>query len=103
MVSRIVNNLLRPKNEVGWNATQPSGSEGDNLMRVMHNFADAISRSLIYHIIDGRVILANAHIYQYHEYIGKEFLFVYKDVTSDSFLRCLQQHSTSISFYLSYS
>ncbi|XP_025108331.1 adhesion G protein-coupled receptor L2-like [Pomacea canaliculata] len=69
MVSRIVNNLLRPKNEVGWNATQPSGSEGDNLMRVMHNFADAISRSLIYHIIDGRVILANAHIYQYHEYI----------------------------------
>ncbi|XP_046574177.1 cadherin EGF LAG seven-pass G-type receptor 1-like [Haliotis rubra] len=53
ILASVVDNLLNSKNEKGWNATQPSGVEGDNLMKVMHDFADVISRSLVFHVIDG--------------------------------------------------
>lgn len=79
IISNIVNNILRPKNEIGWNATQPSGTEGDNLMQVMHRFADAIFRSLYYHIIDGRTVWTKAKISQYHEYIGNVFYNQYHE------------------------
>ncbi|XP_059158667.1 cadherin EGF LAG seven-pass G-type receptor 1-like [Physella acuta] len=65
----IVNNLLAPRNEAGWNATQPLGDEGDQLMQAMYEFADVISRSLDYHIKDGLVTYKAATIQIIREYV----------------------------------
>ncbi|CAL1530170.1 unnamed protein product, partial [Lymnaea stagnalis] len=65
----IVNNLLSPRNEGGWNATRPQGDEGDQLMQVMHSFADVISRSLDYHIKDGLVTYKAANIQIIRQYV----------------------------------
>ena len=71
LLVNIVNNLLSPKNEAGWNATRPSGAEGDSLMQVMRDFADVISRSLDYHIKDGLVTYKNAQLKVIREYVGR--------------------------------
>ncbi|KAK7477812.1 hypothetical protein BaRGS_00030995 [Batillaria attramentaria] len=80
IMARVVNNLLKPKNEFGWNATRPSGVEGDSLMQVMHRFADVISSSLFYHIVDSQVVWDKANISQFHEYIEMKIVtqWVYK-------------------------
>ncbi|XP_041364256.1 uncharacterized protein LOC121379672 [Gigantopelta aegis] len=62
IIASTVNSILDTKNEVGWNATLPSGVEGDNLMRVMRQFADVISRSLKYHVIDGFISYKDAAV-----------------------------------------
>ncbi|XP_070181949.1 cadherin EGF LAG seven-pass G-type receptor 1-like [Littorina saxatilis] len=67
--AKIVNNLLKSRNEVGWNATRPAGAEGDNLMHVMHRFAQVVSRSLIFHVIDMRASVREAHVSQFFENI----------------------------------
>ncbi|KAK7004652.1 latrophilin-3, partial [Biomphalaria glabrata] len=64
-----VNNLLSPRHEVGWNATRPAGNEVDQLMQVMHNFADVISRSLDYHIKDGLILYHGASIQILRQYV----------------------------------
>ena len=69
--AKIVDNILKPKNELGWNATKPSGSEGDNLMRVMGEFSRVVSRSLIFHVIDMRSFLHAARVDQFLENIGE--------------------------------
>ena len=55
IISDITNNLMDEKHEYGWNATTPSGVEGDNLMKVMETFAHVLSRSLQHHISDGEI------------------------------------------------
>ncbi|KAL8609771.1 hypothetical protein ACOMHN_042810 [Nucella lapillus] len=69
ILAKIVNNLLRAKNEVGWNATRPAGAEGDSLMRVMRRFAQVISRSLIFHVVDMRALMRDARVSQYFDNI----------------------------------
>ncbi|KAH9504056.1 hypothetical protein Btru_067637 [Bulinus truncatus] len=64
-----VNNLLSPRHESGWNATRPAGNEVDQLMQVMHNFADVISRSLDYHIKDGLITYKGATIHVIRQYV----------------------------------
>jgi len=34
IVCDVVDNLLNERHETGWNATQPAGTEGDNLLKV---------------------------------------------------------------------
>ncbi|KAK3761610.1 hypothetical protein RRG08_040305 [Elysia crispata] len=62
LLVNIANNLLSPKNQAGWNATRPSGAEGDSLMKVMHDFANVTSRSLDYHIKDSLVTIREAKV-----------------------------------------
>ncbi|XP_050390445.2 cadherin EGF LAG seven-pass G-type receptor 1 [Patella vulgata] len=69
ILGTIIDNLLSSKNDAGWNATQPAGVEGDNLLVVMHLFADVISRSLVYHVIDGLVSYKDAVITVFKENI----------------------------------
>ena len=71
ILAKIVNNLLKPRNEMGWNATSPSGAEGDSLMQVMHRFAQVISRSLIFHVIDMRASIREASVSQFFDNIGQ--------------------------------
>ena len=71
ILAKIANNLLKHKNELGWNATSPAGAEGDSLMQVMHRFAQVISRSLIFHVIDMRASVREASISQFFENIGQ--------------------------------
>ncbi|XP_076456593.1 cadherin EGF LAG seven-pass G-type receptor 1-like [Babylonia areolata] len=65
VVGKVVNNLLKVKNEVGWNATRPAGAEGDNLMRVMHRFAQVIAGALIVHVVDNRIVVRQARVRQF--------------------------------------
>ncbi|KAL4240048.1 latrotoxin receptor [Mactra antiquata] len=55
IVADIVNNILSDKHGYGWNATQPPGTEGDNLMKVIETFAHVVSRSLENHVNDGYI------------------------------------------------
>ncbi|XP_053392532.1 adhesion G protein-coupled receptor L2-like [Mercenaria mercenaria] len=55
IVADVVDNLLSEKHGYGWNATQPPGTEGDNLMKVLETFAHVMSRSLQNHMIDGNI------------------------------------------------
>lgn len=55
IVSDVTNNILSEKHELGWSATQPQGTEGDNLMKVMETFCHVISRSLQNHVTDGYI------------------------------------------------
>ncbi|XP_014771943.1 cadherin EGF LAG seven-pass G-type receptor 1 isoform X1 [Octopus bimaculoides] len=64
LVTRIVDNLLNRRNEVGWNATEPSGTEGEALMSVMRNFSEVISRRLEYHVKDRKLSKGEAMIRQ---------------------------------------
>ena len=54
-MANIVDNLLSEKHGYGWNATQPPGTEGDNLMKVLETFAHVMSRSLQNHVTDGYI------------------------------------------------
>ena len=54
-MSDVVNNILSEKHESGWSATQPPGTEGDNLLKVMETFAHVVSRSLHNHVMDGQI------------------------------------------------
>ncbi|ESO83436.1 hypothetical protein LOTGIDRAFT_169300 [Lottia gigantea] len=76
ILGAIIDNLLSSKNDIGWNATQPRGVEGDNLLSVLKMFANVISRSLIYHVIDGLVTYENAVIKVFKENIGKYVLLL---------------------------
>ncbi|WAR25739.1 AGRL2-like protein [Mya arenaria] len=55
IVCDVVDNLLSEKHELGWNATQPPGTEGDNLLKVMETFAHVVSRILQNQITDGNI------------------------------------------------
>ncbi|KAK3590964.1 hypothetical protein CHS0354_034536 [Potamilus streckersoni] len=55
IVADIVNNLLNQKNREGWQATQPAGTEADNLLQVIKTFARVLGRSLNYQVTDGSV------------------------------------------------
>lgn len=50
-----MDNLLSEKHGYGWNATQPPGTEGDNLMKAIETFAHVMSRSLQNHVTDGNI------------------------------------------------
>ena len=71
ILGKIVNNLLKDKNEEGWNATSPIGAEGDSLMQVMHRFAQVISRSLIFHVVDMRAVVSQARVGEFFDNVGK--------------------------------
>lgn len=64
LITRIVDNLLDRKNEVAWNATEPSGTEGEALMSVMRNFSEVISKRLEYHVKDRKLSREEAMIRQ---------------------------------------
>lgn len=76
MIISTVDNLLRGKNDVGWNKTKPAGVEGDHLLSVMKRFADIIAKSLEYHFHDRLVkTYEEADVIIAKENIGMQFMY----------------------------
>lgn len=70
-MSKVVDNLLHPRNANAWRCSKPYGIEGDNLMKFLRDFHDLVAFSIIYHLTFDDISADSAIVSIKHSRIGK--------------------------------
>ena len=58
----VLDNILYEKNDLGWNAQNPQGAEGDELMKVTTEMYEVLSKSIKFHVMRGDVLWGDAEL-----------------------------------------